>query len=227
MKFTFGIITSPESHVYLQQVVDSISEQSIPSDSFEIVVVGGSEAYRDDNMTVIPFDHSKKRLWITRQKNVITENAKYENVVYLHDYVSITPGWYEGFKKFGNDFDICMTPILNGDGSRYRDWTIWIADDDPDCHNRNRLLPYNVTNLTRFMYISGAYWIAKRAVMQRFPLDERLCWGESEDVLWSRQVREYYQFSINTNSTAKLLKFKDRVFNEITPEKMKQLANSL
>jgi hypothetical protein len=227
MKFTFGIITSPESHVYLQQVVDSISEQNIPSDSFEIVVVGGSEAHQDDNMTVIPFDHSKRRLWITRQKNVITEHAKYENVVYLHDYVSILPGWYEGFQEFGNGFDICMTPIFNADGGRYRDWTIWIADDDPDCQNRNRLLPYDITTLSQFMYISGAYWIAKRDVMQKFPLDERLSWGESEDVLWSRQVREHYQFSINVNSGVRLLKQKDRVFNEITPEKLKQLTDLL
>lgn len=225
MKFTFGIITSPESQVYLQQVVDSICEQNIPADCFEIVVVGGSEAYKDDNMTVIPFDTSKKRMWITKQKNTITETAKYENVVYLHDYVSLMPGWYDGFKTFGNEFDICMTPILNLDGSRYRDWTIWIADDDPDSQNRNRLLPYDVTNLSKFMYISGAYWIAKRDLMQKFPLDERLSWGESEDVLWSRQVREHYKFSINVNSNAKLLKQKDRVFNEITPEKLNTLLN--
>jgi hypothetical protein len=223
MKFTFGIITSPESQVYLQQVVDSISDLNIPPENFEIVIVGGQDAYQDDNMTVIPFDHASKRLWITRQKNLITERAKFNNVVYLHDYVSLAPDWYEGFKTFGDGFDICMTPILNANGSRYRDWTIWIADNDPDCQNRNRLLPYDVMHLSKFMYISGAYWIAKKDVMVKFPFEERLVWGESEDVIWSRQVREHYQFSINTHSTARLLKQKDRVFNEITPEKLAEL----
>lgn len=221
MNFTFGIITTPGSCGFLQQIVDTICDEKISN--FEIIVVGGAEAHVDDVMKVIPFDESKKSMWITRKKNIVTENAKYENVVYFHDYVNLVPGWYEGFKQFGNDFDICMTPILNMDGSRFRDWTIWIADDDPDCKNRNRLLPYDVTHLSKFMYLSGAYWIAKRAVMQRFPLDESLSWGESEDVLWSRQVREHYKFSINTHSQAKLLKHKDRVFNEITPEKLKEL----
>lgn len=223
MKFTFGIITCPATHIYLQQVVDSIAELNIPEENFEIVIVGGTDAHEDGNMKVIPFDDTKKAMWITRQKNIVTENAKHENIVYLHDYVTFLPGWYNGFVKFGNDFDICMTPILNLDGSRYRDWTIWIADNDPDYLNRNRLLPYDVTNLTKFMYISGAYWIAKKSVMKKFPLDEKLSWGESEDVVWSNQVKEHYKFSINTNSQVKLLKQKDRVFNDITPEKLAEL----
>jgi len=223
MNFTFGIITSPGSSGFLQQIVDIICDENIPE--FEIIIVGGNEAHKNDVMQVIPFDESKKPMWITRKKNIITETAKYENVVYFHDYVTLVPGWYDGFKKFGNDFDICMTPILNADGSRFRDWTIWISDDDPDRYNRGRLLPYTVTNLTKCMYISGAYWVAKRAVMQRFPLDERLSWGESEDVVWSRQVREHYNFSINTHSQAKLLKPKDPVFSAITPEKLKQMQD--
>ena len=176
-------------------------------------------------MTIIPFDESQKPMWITKKKNMITERAKYENIVYLHDYVNLVPGWYEGFKKFGNVFDICMTPIVNPDGGRYRDWTIWISDSDPDRYNMHRLLPYSVTHLSKHMYFSGAYWIAKRDVMQKFPLDERLSWGESEDVIWSKQVREVYNFSINTHSKAKLMKWKDPIFRDITPEKLKTLEN--
>lgn len=227
MNFTFGIITSPGTGGYLQEIIDTICMENIPE--YQIVVVGGNEAVTEGILEVVPFDESQKPMWITKKKNMITERAKYENIVYLHDYVNLVPGWYEGFKKFGNDFDICMTPIINPDGGRYRDWTIWISDNDPDRYNMHRLLPYTETHLSKQMYLSGAYWIAKRDVMQKFPLDERLSWGESEDVIWSNQVKQVYDFSINTNSVAKLMKWKDPIFHPITPEmlnKVEALCNS-
>ena len=117
-----------------------------------------------------------------------------------------------------------MTPIQNADGTRFRDWTLWPHDITPDgSPNLQSLLPYDVGDLSKFMYISGAYWIAKRKVMQEFPLDETLSWGESEDVKWSKQVREKYNFKLNPHSSVKLLKQKDRVFSEATPEMIQQL----
>jgi len=221
MKFTFGIITSPGTDTFIQQIVDAICEENIPE--FEILIIGGSTTYEDGALRIIPFDESQKRMWITRKKNLITQNAKYENIVYLHDYVTFVPGWYNGFLKFGNDFEVCMTPILNVDNTRFRDWTLWFDDPNPD---RQRLLPYEVTELSKYMYISGAYWVAKKRLMEQFPLDESLSWGESEDIKWSKQVREVHDFKINTNSYVKLLKHKDPVFTPATPQMIQQLKQN-
>ena len=199
MKFTFGIITSPGTDGFIQQIVDSICDENIPN--YEIIIIGGNIAYETDELKVIPFDETKKRMWITKKKNLITKNAKYDNIVYMHDYITLMPGWYEGFVKYGNDFQVCMTPILNADNSRFRDWTLWFDDPNPD---RQRLLPYDVTDLSKFMYISGAYWVAKKTLMEEFPLDEELSWGESEDIKWSKQVREKHPFKINTKLCQKL-----------------------
>ena len=74
------------------------------------------------------------------------------------------------------------------------------------------------------MYFSGAYWVSKKHVMEEFPLDERLSWGESEDVTWSMQVRQKYKFSVNPNSVVQLLKHKpDRAFNEPDAMTLEQL----
>jgi hypothetical protein len=48
--------------------------------------------------------------------------------------------------------------------------------------------------------------------MEEFPLNETLSWGESEDVEWSKRVREKYTFTMNQNSTVKSSKYKNRVF---------------
>ena len=63
------------------------------------------------------------------------------------------------------------------------------------------------------MYISGTYWIAKKRVMEEFPLNENLFWGQGEDVEWSKSVTKKYNFSINPNSIVKLMGYKDPLFH--------------
>jgi hypothetical protein len=200
--FTFGIVTGggAEAMGRVHAMIDSIERERIPE--YEVVVVGG-EAVSRSRTRHVPFDESQKPKWITRKKNIVTESASYENVVYMHDYLALEPGWYEGWLRFGDGFKACMNRILNADGTRFRDWCL--APDETARPARKRagmltkqnILPYCEGSLSKFMYFSGSYWVAKRAVMREFPLDERLCWGEREDVVWSHQFRNKYDFSMN------------------------------
>lgn len=214
MKFTFGIITSGSCDDVLNQVIDSIESQNIPE--YQILVVGNSYVSRD-NTFIIPFNENIRPAWITRKKNLITANARYENIVYTHDYVLFEPGWYSGFLNFGEDFKVCMNKFVNPDYSRFRDWVIWPHNDnfmdDIVLPTRECLIPYDITHLSKYMYISGTYWVAKKNVMMEFPLNENLSWGQGEDVFWSKQIRQKYDFSINEMSTVRSLKFKDPAFN--------------
>lgn len=223
MKFTFGIITGGGAEQRINEIINSIEMQNI-NDDYEIIVVGNCNINRN-RTTVIPFDEGMKRMWITRKKNIVTYKASYNNIVYLHDYIKLEHGWYDGFVKSGEDFKVCMTKIINIDGTRFRDWTLWAGDSPKiglDSHAC--LLPYHVINLSKFMYISGSYWVAKKNVMLEFPLNESLSWGESEDVIWSGQVRQKYNFSINAQSCVKLMKYKDPVFKLIGDEDAKRIC---
>jgi hypothetical protein len=214
MNFSFGIITGGTSDPSINIIIDSIENLGIPE--YEIIVIGNSSVSRN-NTKIISFDESIKPMWITKKKNLITENAKYNNVVYSHDYVVYNTDWYGGFLKFGDDFKICMNRILNPDGSRFRDWTIWPHNnnfmDGIVIPKRHCLIPYDMTHLSKYMYISGTYWVAKKDVMTEFPLNENLCWGQGEDVQWSLQVREKHPFSMNPLSSVRFLKYKDPAFN--------------
>jgi len=206
MEFTFGIVTDGSVPARVQLVIDAIRRQNIPD--YEIIVVGGNPL---PDVRHIPHDENVGiPMWLAYKKNRITEAASFERIVYLHDYVVPTPGWYEGFKKYGDDWHACMTPIMNVDGSRFRDWTL---DPSAAC-TPNCILPYNVTDLSRFMYFSGAYWVAKRALMQECPLCEEItsqvgCRGE--DIAWTRTVTLRYPLSLNPYSLMHLLKRKDIV----------------
>lgn len=221
MNFTFGIITSGNSEDNINLIIDTIESQHIQL--YEIIIVG--QAHLNRNLTkIIPFDENIKKAWITKKKNLITKHAKYENIVYLHDYIKFDGDWYKGYIKYGDNFKICMNIIKNADGTRFRDW---ILDPWTDKNIRNIvsskshkdkslslgcLLPYKELTLSKYMYISGSYWVAKRDVMLEFPLDENLQWGQGEDLAWSSKVRKKYEFSFNPYSTVKSIKLKNVVF---------------
>ena len=42
--------------------------------------------------------------------------------------------------------------------------------------------------------------------MEEFPLNEGLCWGQAEDVEWSKRVLRKYSLIMNENATIKLNK---------------------
>jgi len=210
MNFTFGIITGGGNEGNINKIIDSIEKQQIQN--YEILIIGNSNIKREKTI-VISFNETIKRAWITKKKNIITENAKYENIVYLHDYIYLLDDWYKEFLNYGEDFKLCMNQILNNDGTRFRDWTLWAHDSEKIINSKGFLIPYDMTHLSKIMYFSGSYWVAKKSVMEEFPLNENLLWGQGEDVLWSKQVRQKYDFSINEKSKVRLMKQKDKAFN--------------
>ena len=224
MNFTFGIITSSVNPIIdLNQTINSIIELNIPN--YEIIIIGGNKEYQSNNLNIYSFEENPNGGWITKKKNLITKHAKYENIVYMHDYIVFDKDWYINFLNFRNDFKVCMNQIVNLDGTRFRDWTLWAESaEEIGIPNPYYLIPYNIKNLSKLMYFSGSYWVAKKNVMQEFPLNENLFWGQSEDVEWSKRIREKYNFSINENSIVELLKYKNPAFlNCNNLEKIKEI----
>jgi len=207
MNFSFGIITCKQTERFIEKVIDSIRKLNIPN--HEIIVIGGT-INRGDVFIDFKYDDYVQPGWITKKKNIITQTAKFDNIVYMHDYLVCDPNWYEGFKTFGDNWDVCMNKIIKTNGERYRDWCVCngvIACDDPDLPYGTTNVPYDY-NKTQYMYVSGAYWVAKKDFMTKYPLDEAFCWGQGEDGVWVRSMRNIWNYRMNTYSTVRLLKEK-------------------
>lgn len=206
MNFTFGIITNNCNIDNINKIIDSIEYENIPN--YEIIIVGECSVIRK-NTTVLSFDETVKELWITKKKNLITKNAKYDNIVYMHDYFILNKGWYKGFLDFGDEWELCMNIILNKDGKRFRDWCAW---DDPQLNyissNHRVCLPNYNYSKTKYMYISGGYWVAKKNIMEKYQLNESLMWGQGEDVEWSKRILKNVNYKMNTMSSVSTLKQK-------------------
>ena len=86
IQWTFGIITVYEDKQRLQEIIESIRNLNIPE--YEILFVGGGDNSDIDGKDIrkIDFDESVKERWITRKKNILVKEAKYENKFLIHDY---------------------------------------------------------------------------------------------------------------------------------------------
>ncbi len=143
---------------------------------------------------------------ITRKKNVGVFAARYDKVAVCHDYVIFDPGWKDGYDKFGDDFEVCMNKIFNKDRSRYRDWVTW---DYPGVGPA--FLPYD-KECTEYQYISGTYFVVKKDFYHKYPLNEKLRWGEGEDIEWSKRIRSKVKFKFNLYSSVSFSKQKDDAY---------------
>lgn len=209
MNWTFGIITSGNRDEDVLNIVRSIRKQNIKK--YEIIVVGNSNLIGDD-IKVIKFDDTLKvKPWISRKKNIIAEHANYDLLSIHHDYVCLGDNWYNNFINFGEDWDVCMTRIETKEGKRFRDWMVW-DDEKPHENDTNKgkvqYLSYEESNRTKEQYISGSYFCVKKSYFLSNKLDEKLCWGDSEDVEWSLRLRNSWNLKLNKNSKVILSKTK-------------------
>ena len=224
MDFTFGIITAGKADGPIQSIVDSIRAQQIPN--YEILIVGVCDLVGPD-LRVIPFDETVRPGWISRKKNIIIEEAKYEFLCIVHDYVALEPGWYDGFKGLQETWQFGASKIKNTDGSRYRDYVFfrWGADLFP----KGTWIPYDCeleTHQQKLLYVSGAYFVVRTSVARAHPLNEKLGHGQGEDVEYSlRLSRHDIPIQFNPTSTVRFLRHRGRVeFDyELTSNELERL----
>jgi hypothetical protein len=227
----FGFVTNGQADKMLAQCVVSAMNSSIQNK--EVIIVGHTKLTTNHaGIRIIPFGEKLLEGWITKKKNIITESTSKGVVVYSHDYIAFARDWFEGLVSYGPSFEILTNRILNVDRSRFRDWTLWWENKCPDFDKnlvedadglRPCLLPYSILHLTDKMYISGAYWVAKRTFMECNPLSESLVWGQGEDVEWSLRVRKLTKFRLNPFSSNISLKPKWVGMREPSAEELSRI----
>jgi len=213
------IITGAKDLVLLEKVIASVDRELAGSPA-EIILVGPPNLQLSQKFK-LPIKHLVYRdinilpPLITRKKNLGVSLCVYDKVAVCHDYVVFQPGWLKGWNDFGDDFEVAMNQIKNYEGIRHFDWLVW---DYPQLGPG--FLPYHA-EVSRYQYISGTYFVAKRDFYLANPLNEKLRWGEGEDVEWSKRIRTKIVFKFNQHSTVQLARPKGSINDHIT-----WLANS-
>lgn len=212
--WSFGICFASDR--YIDVVINSIKHQkSLNKDKFEIILIGPNsdkikqikKQNKNINLKYFIFEESIRPGWITLKKNLIVQNSDFDNVCITHDYVGFCEGWYDGYERFGYDWDVCMNPVRLNDGRRHRDWFTQ--------HRPLQFVDYNDSSKTKQMYINGTYWCGKKQYMLENPQNNNLAWGMGEDCEWAARCQHKWNYKLNPYSVVKYIK--DKPESDLNP----------
>ncbi|MAG38012.1 hypothetical protein CMI45_01325 [Candidatus Pacearchaeota archaeon] len=175
-KWTIGIITNGKKKDWIEKQIEAIRALKIPT--YEIILCGTYPYEIGKDTKYINFTKQDERGWITAKKNKILENAKYENVIVMHDRIVLNPDFLSGMKKYGNYFEVLSCKIFNDKNERCGDW---ITNGNPyNKYPRLGLLDYKDWDING--WIDGGFYILKKSVWKKIQWDESLFWNEGEDM---------------------------------------------
>lgn len=221
MKISFCISTVFKNDK-VPNVIDSINQLKISKSDYEILLIGPKKNVKIENINYIYFDDKAKNgLWVTRKKNILCNEAKFDNLVVCNDYFMFDPDFYLNWVKFGEDWDVASNAQKYNTGERvFHDWCTLDHPQYP-CWT---MVDYDDWTNTQYQYQAGGYVVAKKKTMLEYPFNETLLWGQAEDVEWSRRMRVKSKWVCNGNSIVKHNK-KHHTYNQRHHRKVPVIHN--
>jgi hypothetical protein len=207
-RWSFGVITDGRKSQQVSNIIESIKLLKIPS--FEIIICGEYEVMPNTSNVIVLDDienHEDIRAPICKKKNKIAHAAKYNNLMIIHDRYIFPLNWYIQMEKYGNFFELLSMPNLGPKQGRVSDWNVFSIH--PSGTRRFDLILPKYTSWSPWWYAQGGVLIVKRSMFLENALDERLHWGELEDIQFS-QIGSlkgwFYYFDINNNMNTESLR---------------------
>ena len=187
-QWTFGTITNGKNLEKVDNLIESIVKQNIPF--YEILVCGPypitGKYYNNEFVKILPdiLLEDDVRFPISRKKNSIILKAKYKNISILHDRFFLPDNWFIKMKEYGNYFEYLNLPTVDEKDNRFMvDWMIFSY---PITRRNfyNKSLNYNKWH--EEIIVQGGAIIAKKNLLIENLIDQRLHWGELEDIHHSK-----------------------------------------
>jgi hypothetical protein len=182
--WSFGIVSDGRKNDRILAIIDQIKNFSIPQ--FEVVICGPPPAENLPDFVKILDDtdlYFDQRVPISKKKNRIIDQAKYNNLVLFHDRFNFPENWYDSIRKAGNYFDGFCIRIVDEETKMHRvqDWMTTSLDhyEFKKLFHKNGLIKY--TNWHPNWNVNGGFMIIKKHLIERVKLNPFLNWGECED----------------------------------------------
>lgn len=212
--WTFGIVSSGRLNDRVMNLIQQIADLHIPQ--FEILICGPAPSDILPSYVRILSDshmYSDIRIPISKKKNYIIDEAKYNNLVLMHDRYSIPPRWFEKMRKYGNYFDLLVCNVIDekNNNVKLQEWCYHYLNPFPNTLSDILIKKYrgNIHEIwNENIYISGGWFVMKKHL--GLHLNPDCNWGEKEDVDFCR--RSYYngilmEFDPNNTVYSTLVRF--------------------
>ncbi|HSX39802.1 MAG TPA: hypothetical protein VLI92_04420 [Candidatus Saccharimonadales bacterium] len=192
-KWTFGIITNGKRDEWMNTLIESIRSQKIPN--YEILVCGQYYVRDENDIHYIPFEQRYYEAWITKKKNLIVKQAKYENICMLHDRLFLDKDWYKGMQSWGNCFEHLGCKQLFED-KRVGDWVV--LDSGRGTFYPIYNVGYNFVSLLDYkdhdnkVFLGGQLHIFKKSIVEKILWNETYLWVDRkpEDLDLALRLRD-------------------------------------
>ena len=205
-KWTWGICSNGTKNDRVMEMIQQINSLQIPS--CEIIVCGPYPSNNlPSNVRVLDdspiYTEDDTRIPITKKKNLIAENATYNNLVILHDRFHIPSSWYQSMLRYGNYFDLLLTPVKVIDNLAHHTFDWQNGDyynlDNPINQDIEERLPYSAYN--EHVFVNGGILICKKHIYNEIKQSYKLNWGEMEDADFSQRLtRSGYLVHLDINN---------------------------
>lgn len=178
--WSLAIVTQGTKVENVVRFCQSVRDQD-PGRQHEILIHGPADAmYEPFGVRYVDTSAADERgLTLGMKKNTIAATVSHPNLVVTHDRYVLDPAFFEGFDRFGYDFDLCTVRQAYEDGVPYPAYCalngvglVW----SPTVHCEN----YNV--LHQNQYINGGLMIFKTHVLRDLRFNDLLYWNQAEDV---------------------------------------------
>ncbi len=183
---TFGIITNGKRPEKLEAEVSSIQRLNITD--YEILIAGLlppfsplTEAAALIPAAFIPMDAAAEGGHLGAMRNALCKAAKGDILAITDDDIVYQADFYTGLQKYGDDFDILCTRLLNPDGTRNWDW---VTKGGPRGH-----ILLNYWENDPYLYCTGGRIVMKREIFAKVQWDEQKGFNQEEDVDFSKRAK--------------------------------------
>ena len=217
-KWTFGIPVGPDDATLLNSLVERII--SFKDIEKEIILCGkpGENFKYRENVRIVGEDIPAPPIQISKKKNLIIREAKYNNLCILHDRVMLPTDFILQMKRYGDYYSFTtlqsvyfddyhnLVPIRYSDcGSIYFEngvFNVFAISENSDINISNyvktlfgdiekqHFICANPLNYDEKMYPTGSLYILKKSVGMMYLLEENLTWEQFEDVEYGMRMNE-------------------------------------
>ncbi|QRY79691.1 hypothetical protein JVX91_00835 [Pseudomonas sp. PDNC002] len=207
--WTFGLPVGPEDATVLNAVVQRILELDIPNKEILLCGVPGKNFRYFDQVRIVGEDITAPPVQICKKKNRLAQEARYNNLVILHDRVFLPSHFGEMVRRFGPRYPLMTLQSLFFDNvrnlgpRRYSDYGMAMGSIGQGMKGLHRtadeavsIAPALFAEIERtgfcfaspmryskdLSYPTGSLYICRKEVWNAYPLDESLLWTEFEDI---------------------------------------------
>ena len=139
--------------------------------------------FKFHNLKIIIYEKKNKednRFNISKKKNLGVQNATGKIVIIVHDRINLTKKWLKGLSKLNFCFDIYSSRICSK-GYRFLDKVAYSFKSYIFHKTSHFYMHYNEKNIDQYVD-GGIFVINQSSLIKKKFFDERLCWGELEDI---------------------------------------------